>query len=452
MREEVKAQPDAERVIAERYEKLGALAKRKDGSTMFLHPHSSPAAVADDPLPELDVAFLGKGLANYPPRVKDAAANRLEELRDLCKVAGVAEHLLRDDPEQGDGFADRLMTITSSDETRDRYGDRILVDGSLTLKDGTTKKFGKGWQTKTYTKQNPVFMLFHEYSPFFSSNPWAGIPAGQAVDVFTDQKGPRKRLRKTILWDDGSSQPMAPLVRNGYRARSMRSFSVGFKPIRLYMPADAEERAALDLGEYGVIFGESELLETSAVSIPANPMATDEKGWDVEVARGLATLADQVDGSGLAPEYAYAIRSFLPKSLDGPSPRSTSAGPGLIFRFRSAVPDQHRAKIVEDIRAARAAGLDLVLPHEVEVVDLSATARLDNVVEGGATLREVSPDALALGPAVKALTAATQAFEAATRALVQKAAAPVAPASEDDDARYDELLSLTKKTEGAATR
>lgn len=301
--------------VAERYRELGALVEKPDGGSMILAPFA--AAVGDDaaqdtvaPEVERDVAFVGKSLANFPARAAEKG-NRLEELREMYRKTGVDEKLLRDDAADNGapGFADRLMTLTASDESQDRYGDRILVDGTLQVgkgADATTKKFGKGWQTKVYMQRNPVFMAFHQYNPSMSGWPYAGIPLGQCLDVWADQvRGGRKRLRQTVLWDTGESQPIAPQMMAAFGARSMRSFSVGFLPEEYYRPQTPEERALLGLGEYGVIYGQAELLEVSAVAIPANSGCTDEK-----MLGGLREFADQVQD--IAPELAYQIRSWAP--------------------------------------------------------------------------------------------------------------------------------------------
>ena len=285
--------------LFDRYRELGAVLERKDGP-LLIQPYASES--------EEDVAFLGVKYAEYPARVVGRGANRLEELRSIAAARGIPAVLLHDMPEgEGMGFADRLMTLTSSDETTDRYGDRILVFGTLPDKDGKIKKYGNGWQTDTYMAKNPVFMAFHQYTPAQSAYPFAGIPLGQALDTWqeTDAKTGRNRLRKTVLWDNGESQPIAPKMMAAYQARNMRSFSVGFLPKKYYSPQDQEEREFLGLGQYGVIHGEQELLETSAVAIPANPNCTDEK-----MRAGARAFA--ADVREVAPELADEIEDAIP--------------------------------------------------------------------------------------------------------------------------------------------
>lgn len=300
---------DAVRSNLERYRKLGAAVDGPEGP-MFMAPFAAPGSEDATPGPERDVAFLGLRLSDYPARTV-AGVSRLEELRGMAARAGIPEELLRDDTQDGvQGFADRLMTLTASDESRDRYGDRILTDGTLQVgKDPAVppKKFGKGWQLDTYVKKNPVFMAFHQYAPSMSGWPYAGIPLGTCLDAWTETKGKRKRLRQTVLWDTGAAQPIAPNMMASYRSRGMRSFSVGFVPEKSYSPQDNDERAELDLGPYGCIYGQCELLEVSAVAIPANPNCTDEK-----MVEDLLGFADGVQDA--APELAYQIRSWAPNT------------------------------------------------------------------------------------------------------------------------------------------
>lgn len=397
--------------LAARYEKLGALLRGADGEPTFLAPYAAELPSDSDPRPELDVSFLGKSIDAYPSRL-GAHPNRLEELRAMAKAHGVPAALLRDsdEGEVAKGFAERLMTLTASDETRDRYGDRILVDGTMQVKgEDSIRRYGRGWQTKNFTQKNPVFMLFHDYGGTFSPSGFSGIPAGQAVDTWTDQKGSRKRLRMSVLWDDGKSQPLAPFVMSAYEARSMRSFSVGFYPLRYYRPQDEDERKALDLGPYGVVFGEQDLLEVSAVAIPANPNCTDEER------AFFGDLAKAAEEKGDA-EVALAIRSAFP----------TGRSAIIISGQAAASPEPAREK------------------------------PLDSTPPAGATLSLSAEQAGQLSALLEGLTRATKSLEDAATVLAARAADPVVERAETtvatleivderDDDLYPELLDLTRR-------
>ena len=290
--------------VIERFTKLGLAAKTKDADGKERDLITLPTYI-----PKGDVGVgikaeeAARGVAcevegcdqpHHDPSVKGAettlrvikAANRVEELRHLARAAEV---------EVDDKFEERLLTFTASDETVDRYGDVILVDGEL-----KGKKYGKGWDVRNF-QRNPVFMPFHSYSE---------VPLGVALETWTDQKGSRKRLRMTVLMDDGEACPIAPRVLKAFKSRLMRTVSVGFLPLKdgVHIPQDENQRKEWGLGDYGYLFAHQELLENSAVSIPANPNAKLE-GLDAGEAIRLLRFASEVKGT--APELAYQIRHML---------------------------------------------------------------------------------------------------------------------------------------------
>ena len=159
---------------------------------------------------------------------------------------------------QAEAAADgsRSITVTASDDSVDRYGDRILVDGTF-----AAKRYGKGWDLAHFVV-NPVVMLFHQYNAF---------PVGTAK-VWTDSVGPRKRLRARMTFSSVTGQTVLDLYREGV----MRSVSVGFASKNAYRPETLKEREALGLGPYGVLHCNPELYEVSCVPLPANPGAVVE--------------------------------------------------------------------------------------------------------------------------------------------------------------------------------
>jgi hypothetical protein len=424
------------RKLADRYKTLGAHVDR-GGSDVLLQPY----AVADSELETSPECYHA-----VPARVAKMI-NRLEELRGLAKAAGIPEHLLRDEGSDGKaGFADRLLTFTASDETRDRYGDRILVDGTLTMKDGTIKKFGKGWQLGNFLR-NPVFMPFHSYST---------LPLGQALDTYTDQKGKRKRLRMTVLMNDGSANPLAPLITASYKARDMRTVSVGFMPLKAYYPEDAEERAALDLGQYGYIFGEQELWENSAVAIPANPNATDEKDVDPAQVAGLMRLADAAQD--IEPGFALQLRNALPSTrtsvivpaLPAPAVRLVVVGEESNPNVTAVLATLAAAGIQRDTIEVRpeipGELVELTVGDDVhEVLANAVAARILNSPEYG-ELAGAAQRLMALASALEQLTAATKDTAGSTKAGDATAGIPATPGTpEEPTSVYDEVLNVQRR-------
>lgn len=132
----------------------------------------------------------------------------------------------------------RTIDFVSSTETADRYGDVIRV---------------AGWKLDNYRK-NPVFLWGHK-----SSEP----PIGKCVDIRTENNPPA--LVQRIQFADAATYPFADTIFNLYKGGFMRAVSVGFMPTEQPTPlTDLEGRFS------GYEFNGQELLELSAVPIPAN--------------------------------------------------------------------------------------------------------------------------------------------------------------------------------------
>lgn len=344
--------------IVERFKKLGRFAKGKERDVLL-----QPYVTAED-----DVA-TGK---SFSPA-------RIDHLRKVAAAAGIPVEKTTDES----GFSERVLEFTASDETRDRYGDRILVDGMM-AGEGGNKKFGKGWMLQNF-KKNPVFMAFHQYSPDAGGSPFAGIPLGVALETFTDTAGKRKRLRMSVLMDDGTSNPLAPFITNAYKNKLMRAVSVGFWPEKVYQPSSDEERDAWGLGQYGFLFGQQELWENSAVSIPANPNALLENGaplWDVDQAKNYERFAEEV--KDVSPEFAYQLRSALARGTGlvqiGAPKDEPELKSGEAIDMEGLVTRAVRATLSSDIKPSvdELAGAVQRLQATVETL----TARVQKLLEG----------------------------------------------------------------------
>ena len=130
----------------------------------------------------------------------------------------------------------RPLTFVISTEDVDRHGDVVVAEG---------------WQLEAY-RRNPVFLWAHDYTrPVI----------GRAVEIWTE---PRRLVAQMEFAPTEFAQEVANLYRDGYQ----RGVSVGFKPIRY------EERRHEKTGAFlGIRFLEQELLEASAVPVPANRSA-----------------------------------------------------------------------------------------------------------------------------------------------------------------------------------
>ena len=142
------------------------------------------------------------------------------------------------------------MTFVISSEEVDRHGDVVLT---------------QGWRLESY-RLNPVFLWAHDYTrPVI----------GRALSVWTE---PGQLLARMEFAPTDFAGEVASLYRSGYQ----QGVSVGFKPLRY------EERRQERTGAFlGIRFLEQELLEVSAVPVPANRQALRRE-------LGIATGVDEV--------------------------------------------------------------------------------------------------------------------------------------------------------------
>jgi HK97 family phage major capsid protein/HK97 family phage prohead protease len=153
------------------------------------------------------------------------------------------------------------LTFVLSDATKDRMGD--VIDP-------------KGWVLDNF-KQNPMALFNHN----------SGFPIGHWEDVKVQGGRLIGKLKLAARGTSDRIDEIISLVEQGI----LRAVSVGFAPI---------ERKPLDDG--GIRFTKQELLETSLVSIPANPAA-------VQLAKSLhvsdATM-DEVFGKHATADFGHS--------------------------------------------------------------------------------------------------------------------------------------------------
>ena len=128
------------------------------------------------------------------------------------------------------------VTFVLSTDDVDRHGDVVSADG---------------WRLDAY-RENPVLLWAHDYRH----------PAiGRAVEVWSE---PHRLLAKMEFAPSAFAQEVAALYTSGFQW----GVSVGFRPIRYEERRDARSGAYL-----GLRYLEQELLEVSAVPVPANRSA-----------------------------------------------------------------------------------------------------------------------------------------------------------------------------------
>ena len=151
------------------------------------------------------------------------------------------------------------VTFVTSDESEDRLCDVIRTDG---------------WDLDEY-RRNPVFLWAHDYTR---------TPVGRSVWVGVEGT----RLLNTVVF---APTEFAREVETLYRQRFLRAVSVGFRAKAFTFRKGSA--GTID----GVEFTQQELLEVSAVPVPANPQALAKAlqgGLELPRLRSLFTLAHPV--------------------------------------------------------------------------------------------------------------------------------------------------------------
>jgi len=145
--------------------------------------------------------------------------------------------------------ADETYTFIGSDETLDRDGEIIKVDG---------------WQLGNY-KKNPVILWGHNHA----------IPAiGKAEKVYKEDG----KLKFKVRFARKGTYDLADTIRSLVDDGILKSVSVGYNPLERDYPSDNEK------GKPRVVTTKAELYELSIVNVPANQNALLEamkmKGYD----------------------------------------------------------------------------------------------------------------------------------------------------------------------------
>lgn len=193
--------------------------------------------------------------------------------------------------QQGDA---RILEIISSTEHVDRDGDIIR----------------QKWDLKNY-RRAPRVQLWHGPETIGKS----------LRERVIDWRG-HKALSQDVAFlpegVSGTADAQWVLYRGGW----LNQWSVGFKPKKVTHVQDDKEREELGLGRFGVVFEKSELLETSAVPIPAN-QETDTIGLAEKMIREGELRSHHMDAleasNMLAPVLKQAWVNARPRLVFPPT-------------------------------------------------------------------------------------------------------------------------------------
>ena len=166
------------------------------------------------------------------------------------------------------GESDGSLVVTISSRSRDRHGDVLEPHGA------DTSAFDR----------NPVVLWAHKYDE---------LPIGRATRVWSDGQS----MSAEIVFD---SRPFAQEVLRLYREGFLAGWSVGFLPKKWEVMEDED-------GKFnGYHVTEWELIELSAVPVPANPEALvrELETGGVRVPALLKDLGDALDAEEDVPEIS----------------------------------------------------------------------------------------------------------------------------------------------------
>ena len=169
----------------------------------------------------------------------------------------------------------RELTFKISTAAVDRVGDTINVDG---------------WDVAQYVK-NPVVML---------------LPVAKATKVWADSAA----LHATAEFTPAGMVRFNDIVFDLYKGGFLNAVSVGFRPTKWAFVEDKDRPCGVD-------FEKQELLEFSAVPVPANPEALIEaraagadmeevKGWAFSVIRAVAKPQTIREVEGILREVGFS--------------------------------------------------------------------------------------------------------------------------------------------------
>ena len=236
--------------------------------------------------------------------IQDIIAEEREELEAYRKGTAPAPTLFRDHGYiKADTGSPDVMTFVASEESEDRMGDVIEVNG---------------WDLTNF-KLNSPFLYAHN-----SSMP----PIGKWQKTWVEGK----QLLAVPLWDE--EDDFARMIKGKYQRQFMRAVSVGFRAIEFKeRKLNSPMQTPFGVRDTGLLFTKAELVEISAVPVPAHPKALKKslgpraRFWipyvpqaepTEELKAAILTLRDAFDAFVKSPEQT-------PATPPPPAPKQSEA-------------------------------------------------------------------------------------------------------------------------------
>lgn len=189
--------------------------------------------------------------------------------------------------------------------------------------DRTDERFAKGtWDTANY-ERNPVVLWAHNSKI---------LPIAKTVAFIEDEIG----LMKRMVFDD--KQPFAMDVFGQYERGFLNAFSVGFIPEFRSMKVESIEGT----DRKGIVWTRAELLESSAVPIPANPGAVVSRGFAEFLQKSLPD--DHIVEALGGDEFQLKKEAYLKYGNPSTQPDATSSLKTLVEMAKVAQYEVRRGK------------------------------------------------------------------------------------------------------------
>lgn len=211
-------------------------------TTPFIYTPSLVRSAVTKDEPEFDDVKVEKRWEQLRDFGLDLPSNSLqrdlEEKKRVLLQRGLHVREVLPAPDMGDG----IVQFIAATEGVKRDGNTLV---------------NTGWQFDNFAK-NPVFLFQHDYSQ---------LPIGQHVKWAVTNDNGKNVLRVWSRFVSADIYPFAERVRMMYEKGFLRAVSIG------WIPLEYEPVRNADGDQTGWKFTKNELLEVSAVSVPADPDA-----------------------------------------------------------------------------------------------------------------------------------------------------------------------------------
>ena len=217
---------------------------------------------------------------------------------------------------------DRTLSAVASTGAKDRDGD--IIEPS-------------GWKLKNFRK-NPVIMWAHEYRGT------GALPIGNAPEIKIEDD----RLKFKVKFIEKEIYPFAETVFQMYKKRYLRTFSVGFIPIKSEDIEDDEDKDKKGMFS-GRRFTSQELLEISGCPVPSNVEAMAERGMKDVMAKSFGLDNPNVEDETNLKKGEMIFESLFPHHNEANGdivPEKVIACMGALLGARGGIDLEFNARVI----------------------------------------------------------------------------------------------------------